>query len=131
PRTVRPTRKCTYKDYLNCGPLKFNGTEGVIGLTRCYTLRFQELTLLYWRMFPEESDEIERTGHIARDCKAKLLTPTTITITTTTTTGGPQWHIKEFPLALSVELKAGNGNVVARAYGLGTAGGNPNTDVVM
>nr|GFB58667.1 hypothetical protein [Tanacetum cinerariifolium] len=36
PRTVRPTRKCTYKDYLNYGPLKFNGTEGVIGLTRCF-----------------------------------------------------------------------------------------------
>nr|GEU69003.1 hypothetical protein [Tanacetum cinerariifolium] len=30
PRTVRLTRECTYKDYLNCGPLKFNGTEGVI-----------------------------------------------------------------------------------------------------
>nr|GEZ24955.1 hypothetical protein [Tanacetum cinerariifolium] len=78
PRTVRPTRECTYKDYLNCRPLKFNGTEGVIGLTRwfertesvssisnCiaenrYTLRFQELTLLYGRMFLEESDEIER-----------------------------------------------------------------------
>nr|GEZ41357.1 hypothetical protein [Tanacetum cinerariifolium] len=120
-RTVRPTRECTYKDYLNCGPLKFNGTERVIGLTRwfertesvssisnctaenqvkfasCtligsaltwwnshlravsqevayaipwkslrqmmtanYTLRFQELALLYGRMFPEESDEIER-----------------------------------------------------------------------
>nr|GEX15856.1 putative reverse transcriptase domain-containing protein [Tanacetum cinerariifolium] len=34
PRTVRPTRECTYKDYPNCGPLKFNGTEGVIVLTR-------------------------------------------------------------------------------------------------
>nr|GFB27684.1 hypothetical protein [Tanacetum cinerariifolium] len=115
------TRECTYKDYLNCGPLKFNGTEGVIGLTRwfertesvfsisnctsetqvkfasCtlirsaltwwnshmravskevayampwrtlkqmmtanYTLRFQELTLLCGKMFPEESVEIER-----------------------------------------------------------------------
>nr|GFA35587.1 putative reverse transcriptase domain-containing protein [Tanacetum cinerariifolium] len=114
PRTVRPTRECTYKDYLNYGPLKFNGTEGVIGLTRwfertecvssisnctaenqrtlkqmmtvkycprgevkklevelwnlkvkstditSYTLCFQELTLLCGRMFPEESDEIER-----------------------------------------------------------------------
>nr|GFB33687.1 hypothetical protein [Tanacetum cinerariifolium] len=112
PRTVRPTREYTYKDYLNCGPLKFNGTEGVIGLTRwfertesvfsisncisetqvkfasctligsaltwwnshmravgqkvkgtdisSYTLRFQELSLLCGRMFPEESDEIER-----------------------------------------------------------------------
>nr|GEV90437.1 hypothetical protein [Tanacetum cinerariifolium] len=36
PRTMRPTRECTYKDYLNCRPLKFNGTEGVIGLTRWF-----------------------------------------------------------------------------------------------
>nr|GFA98973.1 hypothetical protein [Tanacetum cinerariifolium] len=36
PKTVRPTRECTYKDYLNCGPLKFNVTEGVIGLTRWF-----------------------------------------------------------------------------------------------
>nr|GFB15680.1 hypothetical protein [Tanacetum cinerariifolium] len=36
PRTVRPTQECTYKDYLNCGPLKFNGTKGVIGLTRWF-----------------------------------------------------------------------------------------------
>nr|GFC87929.1 hypothetical protein [Tanacetum cinerariifolium] len=144
---MRPTRECTYKDYLNCGPLNFKGTEGVIGLTqwfeitesmfsisKCtaenqvkfasctligsaltwwnshmravgqevayampwktlkqmmtakycpmsevkklevdlwnlkvkgtdinsYTLRFQELSLLCGRMFPEESDEIER-----------------------------------------------------------------------
>nr|GFC04798.1 hypothetical protein [Tanacetum cinerariifolium] len=35
PRTVRPTRECTYK-YLNCGPLKFNGTKGVIGLSRWF-----------------------------------------------------------------------------------------------
>nr|GFD29633.1 hypothetical protein [Tanacetum cinerariifolium] len=35
-RTVRPTQECTYKDYLNCGPLKFNGTEEVIGLTRWF-----------------------------------------------------------------------------------------------
>nr|GFA09046.1 hypothetical protein [Tanacetum cinerariifolium] len=36
PRTVRPTRECTYKDYLNYGPLKFKGTEGVIGLTQWF-----------------------------------------------------------------------------------------------
>nr|GEX54043.1 reverse transcriptase domain-containing protein [Tanacetum cinerariifolium] len=40
PRTVRPTRECTYKDYLNCGPLKFNGTEGVIGF-RIKNSKFQ------------------------------------------------------------------------------------------
>nr|GFA02134.1 hypothetical protein [Tanacetum cinerariifolium] len=36
PRTVRPTWECTYKDYLNCELLKFNGIEGVIGLTRWF-----------------------------------------------------------------------------------------------
>nr|GEY83524.1 putative reverse transcriptase domain-containing protein [Tanacetum cinerariifolium] len=36
PRTVHPTRECTYKDYLNCEPLKFKGTEGVIGLTQWF-----------------------------------------------------------------------------------------------
>nr|GEY07862.1 reverse transcriptase domain-containing protein [Tanacetum cinerariifolium] len=89
PRTVRRTWECTLKDYLNCEPLKFKGTEGVIGLTQwfertesvfsvsnytaenqnlkvkgmdiaSYTLRFQELALLCGRMFLEESDEIER-----------------------------------------------------------------------
>nr|GFA82702.1 hypothetical protein [Tanacetum cinerariifolium] len=36
PKIVRLTRECTYKDYLHRGPLKFNGTEGVIGLTRWF-----------------------------------------------------------------------------------------------
>nr|GEZ86410.1 hypothetical protein [Tanacetum cinerariifolium] len=50
PRTVRPTRECTYKDYLNCRPLKFNGTEGVIGLTRWFerieSVKFASYTLI-------------------------------------------------------------------------------------
>nr|GEW34287.1 hypothetical protein [Tanacetum cinerariifolium] len=88
PRTVRPTRECTYKDYLNCRPLKFNGTEGVIGLTQwfertesvssisnctaenqsrgclCHALEDSEADDDYKvfpeRMFPEELDEIKR-----------------------------------------------------------------------
>nr|GFD19967.1 hypothetical protein [Tanacetum cinerariifolium] len=36
PRIVCPTRECTYKAYLNYEPLKFDGTEGVIGLTRWF-----------------------------------------------------------------------------------------------
>ncbi|GJS87626.1 putative reverse transcriptase domain-containing protein [Tanacetum coccineum] len=149
-RTERPTRtprKCTYKDFLNCRPLNFKGTEGVVVLSQwfekiesvfhigncapenqvkfatctftgnaltwwnshmkavtqdvayamdwkalkkmmtvkycprgeikkleieiwnlkvkgtditSYTLRFQELTLMCGRMFPEESDEVEK-----------------------------------------------------------------------
>nr|GFA43448.1 uncharacterized mitochondrial protein AtMg00810-like [Tanacetum cinerariifolium] len=36
PRIVRPTWECTYKDYLNYGPLKFKGIEGVIGMTQWF-----------------------------------------------------------------------------------------------
>nr|GFA80779.1 hypothetical protein [Tanacetum cinerariifolium] len=46
-RTERATRECTYTDFLKCQPLHFKGTEG-------------ELALLCGRMFPEESDKIER-----------------------------------------------------------------------
>nr|GFA68639.1 hypothetical protein [Tanacetum cinerariifolium] len=71
--------------------LKVKGTD-----ISSYTLRFQELSLLCGRMFPEESDEIERYPEIV---ETKLLT------LTTTTTGEPQWHIREYLLALSVELR--------------------------
>nr|GEW51680.1 reverse transcriptase domain-containing protein [Tanacetum cinerariifolium] len=87
-RPVRPTHECTYTDFLKCQPMNFKGTEGVVGLTQWfermettvshdvtygvpwntlmkmmtanYTQRFQELALLCGRMFPEESDKIEK-----------------------------------------------------------------------
>ncbi|GKD43152.1 hypothetical protein Tco_1267797 [Tanacetum coccineum] len=31
-----PTRECTYQDFLKCQPLSFNGTKGVVGLTRWF-----------------------------------------------------------------------------------------------
>ncbi|GKC91012.1 hypothetical protein Tco_1151661 [Tanacetum coccineum] len=31
-RPARTPRECTYKDFLNCQPLNFKGTEGVVGL---------------------------------------------------------------------------------------------------
>nr|GEX53828.1 hypothetical protein [Tanacetum cinerariifolium] len=296
PRTLRPTRECTYKDYLNCGPLKFNGTEGVIvsqevsytmpwrtrkqmmTMKYCprgevkklevklwnlkvkdmditsYTLRFQELTFLCGRMFPEESDEIERyvgglpemirgnvmsyepksmqkaiefasdqmdqkllgiadhqadnkrkfdntsknqqnkqpfrrnnnvaqayaagsgekpyrgtkplcpkcnfyhdgpchpkctnckrTGHIARDCRSRAANTNNNNNNrraTATYQGvptcfkcGAQCHFKNNCLRLGNrnqgnQNQAGNGNAMARAYGLGTAGGNPNANVM-
>ncbi|GKE31974.1 reverse transcriptase domain-containing protein, partial [Tanacetum coccineum] len=34
-RGFMPARECTYQDFLKCQPLNFNGTEGVVGLTRC------------------------------------------------------------------------------------------------
>ncbi|GKB46275.1 putative reverse transcriptase domain-containing protein, partial [Tanacetum coccineum] len=96
--TTCTPRECTYKDFLNCHPLNFKGTEGVgvayamdwktlkkmMTVKYCprgeikkleielwnlkvkgtditsYTLRFQELALMCGRMFPEESDEVEK-----------------------------------------------------------------------
>ncbi|GKB57366.1 hypothetical protein Tco_0913552 [Tanacetum coccineum] len=34
--TVRAPRECTYKDFLNCKPLSFNGTEGVVVLSQWF-----------------------------------------------------------------------------------------------
>nr|GEX92028.1 hypothetical protein [Tanacetum cinerariifolium] len=35
-RPVRPTRECTYSDFLKCQPLNLKGTEGVVGLTQWF-----------------------------------------------------------------------------------------------
>ncbi|GKF18776.1 hypothetical protein Tco_0063694, partial [Tanacetum coccineum] len=35
-RTPNTTRVCTYKDFLNCQPLNYKGTEGVVGLTQWF-----------------------------------------------------------------------------------------------
>nr|GFB28372.1 reverse transcriptase domain-containing protein [Tanacetum cinerariifolium] len=77
--------------------LKVKGTD-----ITSYTLRFQELSLLCGRMFPEELDEIERY------------------------VGG----LPEMIRGNGNQNQTGNGNAVARAYGLGTAGGNPNATIV-
>ncbi|GJV68866.1 hypothetical protein Tco_1484375 [Tanacetum coccineum] len=38
--TVHTPRECTYKDFLNCKPLSFKGTEGVVVLSQCVSLNF-------------------------------------------------------------------------------------------
>ncbi|GJX95915.1 hypothetical protein Tco_0351713 [Tanacetum coccineum] len=35
-RTPNTARVCTYKDFLNCQPFNFKGTEGVVGLTQWF-----------------------------------------------------------------------------------------------
>ncbi|GKG11843.1 hypothetical protein Tco_0346080, partial [Tanacetum coccineum] len=34
--TIRTPRECTYKDFLNCKPLTFKGTEGVVVLSQWF-----------------------------------------------------------------------------------------------
>nr|GEW00719.1 hypothetical protein [Tanacetum cinerariifolium] len=64
-RQMTTTCECTYSDFLKCQPLIFKGTEGVVGLTKwlrvLITQSFQELALMCVRMFPEESDEVEKS----------------------------------------------------------------------
>nr|GFC03790.1 hypothetical protein [Tanacetum cinerariifolium] len=81
-RTERTTRECTYIDFLKCQPSPFKGTKGVASLSQWFEriesvfhinncaienqVKFatctlhSELALLYWRMFSEESDKIEK-----------------------------------------------------------------------
>nr|GFC51527.1 hypothetical protein [Tanacetum cinerariifolium] len=80
------------------------------------------LTLLCGKMFSEESGEIERAT------VAYQGVPTCFEC-------GNQGHYKRnYPRLGNSDQgnqnQTGNGNAVARAYGLGTAGGNPNANVV-
>ncbi|GKD42762.1 hypothetical protein Tco_1267407, partial [Tanacetum coccineum] len=93
-RPTRTPRECTFKDFLNCQPLTYKGTEGVVGLTQWFekmelvfhisnctienqvkfaTCTLLGATLMWWnshvktelalmcgRMFPEESNEVEK-----------------------------------------------------------------------
>ncbi|GJY00901.1 hypothetical protein Tco_0359053 [Tanacetum coccineum] len=73
-RTERVTRECTYSDFLKCQPLNFLGTKGVVGLTQwfkkmestvgldvAYGMTWKTLKkMMTDRMFPEESDEVEK-----------------------------------------------------------------------
>nr|GEY53095.1 hypothetical protein [Tanacetum cinerariifolium] len=36
PRLAQAVRECTYPDFLKCQPLKFKGTDGVVGLTQWF-----------------------------------------------------------------------------------------------
>ncbi|GJS95804.1 putative reverse transcriptase domain-containing protein [Tanacetum coccineum] len=84
-RNVQTARPCFYADFMKCQPLKFKGTEGVVGLTRCcfdmgkikkleielwnlkvkgndvltYTERFQELTLICTKFVANETEKVD------------------------------------------------------------------------
>ncbi|GKA05579.1 putative reverse transcriptase domain-containing protein [Tanacetum coccineum] len=61
-RGFMPAKECTYQDFLKCQPLNFNGTEGVVGLTRW----FKKMEIVFHisnypeKMVPNEEDKVER-----------------------------------------------------------------------
>nr|GEU49496.1 reverse transcriptase domain-containing protein [Tanacetum cinerariifolium] len=56
PRETRTTRKCTYKEFMNCQPFYFNGTEGAVGL-------------IYWF---KRTELVFSRSNCTEDCKVKF-----------------------------------------------------------
>nr|GEW44316.1 reverse transcriptase domain-containing protein [Tanacetum cinerariifolium] len=151
PRIVCPARECTYKDYLNCGPLKFNGTEGVIGLTRWFErtefvssisnctsenqVKFTSFTLIGSALTWWNSHMGAVSQEVAYAMPWKTLRQM---MTAKPMLQGLEKrnHTKEPNLyalnatSTMMDHVAGNGNAVSRTYGVGTAGGNPYANVV-
>ncbi|GJS32911.1 putative reverse transcriptase domain-containing protein [Tanacetum coccineum] len=111
--------------------LKVKGTDVV-----AYNQRFQELALLCDRMFPEETDKIERQENKRRfEDTSEITQPNNRTKGKNTaglmlqgTCGAPGHFKKDCPQWKN--KNHGNGNAVARAYAVGVAGQNPNNNVV-
>nr|GEW53468.1 putative reverse transcriptase domain-containing protein [Tanacetum cinerariifolium] len=155
-RQTTTPRECSYKDFLKCQPMSFQGTERVVGLTRWLEKIesvFQISNLLsHVRMFPEESAKVERyigglpdmihgsvkaskpyrpaannnnnNNQRAQGANARGITCFEY---------GVQGHYKsECPRIKNGNQgnRAGNGNAVARAYAVGTARTDPNSNVV-
>nr|GEV43932.1 hypothetical protein [Tanacetum cinerariifolium] len=116
--------------------LKVKGTE-----ITSYTLRFQELTLLCGRVFLEESDEIERyVGGLPEMIRGNVMSYEPKSMQKAIEFANDQMDQKLLGIAdrqadnkrmnQGNQNQAGNGIAVAGAYGLGTAGGNPNIGVM-
>nr|GEW98942.1 putative reverse transcriptase domain-containing protein [Tanacetum cinerariifolium] len=160
PRTVCPSRECTYKDYLNCGPLKFNGTEGVIVSQEvAYTMPWRTLKQMMTAIKPSSVQTIKWIKSSLGLSTVKSTTKGSLTIlpgTNKTNNHSEGTTMLHMPMLQGLEKNhaeepnlcalnatstmmdhvvpnaptAGNGNAVARAYGLGTAGGNLNANVM-
>nr|GEX67094.1 putative reverse transcriptase domain-containing protein [Tanacetum cinerariifolium] len=101
--------------------LKVKGTDVVT-----YIQRFQELALMCARMFPKESDKIERVGHLARNCRSAASANTANNQRGTGAGPKPTWiecgaqeHFKrECPKLKNNNRgnQAGNVNALAKVY---------------
>nr|GEY62114.1 putative reverse transcriptase domain-containing protein [Tanacetum cinerariifolium] len=114
-RQVTTQQECTYTDFLKCQPMSFQGTEGVVGLTRCLTLLGQEIKSLMEEPNLYVPSEIITTIGLVHQ-------------------SAPTGHYKSDCPKLKNRNqgnRAGNENAVARAYVVGTARTNLNSTVVM
>nr|GEX56048.1 reverse transcriptase domain-containing protein [Tanacetum cinerariifolium] len=181
-RLAQVVRKCTYLDFLKCQPLNFKGTEAVVRLTqwsRSYMVKLpckdcysgscsgigmenfkenndrQELALMCDRMFPEESDRVEKYIGGLPDMihdSVKATRPKTMQESIEFATELMDKRIRDvvenkqkFKGTVEADLqmpttttatttttiirKGGNDNAQARVYVVGNAGANPNNVV--
>nr|GEV47342.1 reverse transcriptase domain-containing protein [Tanacetum cinerariifolium] len=147
-RQMSVSRECTYSGFLKGQPLNFKGTKGVIELTQW---KFEDTS----RNSQNQQQPFKRYNvawaytagpgkrNRTEDLNLCALNETTIMIDSvlpsTPTTRGlaiyPETgHFKSnFPKLKNKNQgnQAGNGNAVARAYGVSTTGTNPNSNVIM
>nr|GEU44468.1 putative reverse transcriptase domain-containing protein [Tanacetum cinerariifolium] len=159
-RKMTNPRECTYTDFLKCQPMSFQGTEGVVGLTRWKCLDMVKLLHEgYWAecclcnamgglekddhiMFLEEATKVERYIDGLPDMihgSVKASKPQSMQEAIEFATGMMDkkmlTHVERHYKSDCPKLnnrkgnRAGNGNAVVRAYALGTAGTNLNSNV--
>ncbi|GJV02263.1 hypothetical protein Tco_1335832 [Tanacetum coccineum] len=56
PREALVVRKCSYKEFMSCQPINFKGSEGVVGLIRCF----------------ERTESVFSRSNCTEDCKVKF-----------------------------------------------------------
>nr|GEV04672.1 reverse transcriptase domain-containing protein [Tanacetum cinerariifolium] len=142
-RRMHVPHECTYSDFLKCQPLNFKGTKGVI-----------RLALLCGRMFPEESDKVEKyAGGLPNMIQGSVMVskPKKLQVTIEFETELMDQNIytlderqaenkrkfeghykKDCPKLRNKNQgnQAGIGNAMVRAYVVGTIGSNPNSNLV-
>ncbi|GJU69105.1 putative reverse transcriptase domain-containing protein [Tanacetum coccineum] len=106
-RQVPTQRECTYTDFLKCQPINFKGTEGVVGLTQSAKKMMETCPSLSQLCY-------YKSGFKFASCTPSMEVPDVV--------NSHKMGIKG--------IVAGNGNAVARAYAVGNAGTNPNSNVV-
>nr|GEY44478.1 hypothetical protein [Tanacetum cinerariifolium] len=146
-RTERAARECTYSDFLKSQPLNFKGTEGVVGLTQWFertksvfyisnyvvgnqiklaTCNLLGSALTWWNSYVKVVGHNTAYGMTFKSLM-KMLTYKYC----------PRSKIKKLEIEIwnlkvkGTDVEIRNGNTMKRAYAVGTAWINPNSNVVM
>nr|GEV42526.1 putative reverse transcriptase domain-containing protein [Tanacetum cinerariifolium] len=163
-RQMTTPRECSYTDFLECQPMSFQGTEGVVG--KCLDMAYiagQGDKKPYGVTKPlcpkcnyhhdgpsaPKCTNYKKIGHLARDCKGRPAAANNNNNQNNNNNNqraqgenargitcyecGVLGHYKSDCRKLkngNQGNRAGNGNVVARAYAVGTARTNLNSNVV-